>query len=258
MEFLYPNFERNSILKKELLNSVRDYSLEYFKVKYDKYTKGIISGFELKILDENLIEISKGIVKFENFIFIADKKAKIKYNHSNIFKSLKVILEKDTKIRDYDRYILSYRLDENLDLDINEIEICRFKLMEGFDLRDKHKSFEDIQTEFDTINYLNSTWAGIGREFINPYILKRFANEAMESDLTNIEDVVFCYTCLNGDNPLNIDLIERYLKNRQNLNIKDQLTKEEIFKYLSMTLSDIKNKRKVKVDYFKEDELLIL
>ena len=258
MEFLYPNFERYSILKKELLNSVRDYSLEYLKVKYDKYTKGIIIGFDLKVIEDNFIEISKGIAKFEDFIFIADKKAKIKYNQSNKFKSLKIVLEKDTKIRDYDRYILSYKLDEDLKLHTNEIEICRFKLMEGFDLRDNHKSFEDIQTEFDTINYLNSTWAGIEREWINPYILKRFANEAMDSNLENMEDIAFCYTCLNEEKPVDINLIERYLKNRQNLKDKTKLTKEEIFKYLSLTLSDIKNKRKEKTDYFKEDELLIL
>ena len=50
MDFLYPNFERHSILKKELLNSVRDYSVEYLKVKYEKYTKGIITGFEIKVI----------------------------------------------------------------------------------------------------------------------------------------------------------------------------------------------------------------
>ena len=130
--------------------------------------------------------------------------------------------------------------------------------MEGFDLRDNHKSFEDIQTEFDTINYLNSTWAGIEREWINPYILKRFANEAMDSNLENMEDIAFCYTCLNEEKPVDINLIERYLKNRQNLKDKTKLTKEEIFKYLSLTLSDIKNKRKEKTDYFRQDELLIL
>ena len=258
MEFLYPNFERHSILKKELLSSIRDYSIEYLKIKYEKYTKGIIKGFELKVLDENFIGISKGIVKFEEFIFIANKEAKIKYKPTNKFNSLKIVLEKNTRIRDYDRYILSFKLDENLDLDINEVEICRFKLMEGFDLRDIHKSFEDIQTEFDTINYLYSTWSGIEREYINPYILKTFANEAMENSLTNMEDIMFCYNCLNEDNPININIIEKYLKNRQNLKSKAQLTKDEIFKYLTLTLNDIKNKKKPKTDYFEEDKLLIL
>nr|WP_317357722.1 hypothetical protein [uncultured Tyzzerella sp.] len=258
MEFLYPNFERHSILKKELLSSIRDYSIEYLKVKYDKYTKGIITGFDLKIIDNNLIEISKGIVKFDDFVFIANKSAKIKYKPTNKFNSLKIVLEKDTKIKDYDKYILTFKLDENLDLDINQVEICRFKLMEGFDLRDKHKSFDDIQTEFDTINYLHSTWAGIEREYINPYILKVFANEAMESNITNMEDLLFCYTCLNGEDVINISLIEKYLKNRQNLKGKSYLTKEEIFKYLSITLNDIKNKKTNKKDYFDEDQLLIL
>ncbi|WP_250277264.1 hypothetical protein [[Clostridium] colinum] len=258
MEFLYPNFERHSILKKELLNSLRDYSIEYLQVKYDKYTKGIITGFDIKILEDKYIEISKGIAKFENFIYIADKKAKIKYSETNKFKSLKIILEKDTRIKDYDKYILSYKLDENLQLNENEIEICRFKLMEGFDLRDKHKSFDDIETEFDTINYLNSTWAGIERESINPYILKTFAKEAMQNKLINIEDIVFCYTCINEEKALNIELVEYYLKNRQSLKNKEKLTKVEIYKYLQLTLNDIKTKKTNKEDYFEDNKILIL
>ncbi len=257
MEYLYPNFERHSILKKELLNSVRDYSIEYLKVKYEKYTKGIITGFEIKVIENKYIEISKGIAKFEEFIYIADKEAKIKYSETNKYKSLKIILEKDTRIKDYDKYKLSYKLDENLELRENEIEICRFKLMEGFDLRDKHKSFEDIETEFDTINYVNATWSGKEREAISPYITKRFGKEAMESKLENMEDIVFCYMCINEEKPLNIELVERYIKNRQNIN-KEKLTKEEIFKYLAMILNDIKNKKVSKESYFEENKILIL
>ena len=257
MEFLYPNFERHSILKKELLNSVRDYSVEYLKVKYEKYTKGIITGFEIKVIEDKYIEISKGVAKFKDFIYIADKEAKIKYSETNKYKSLKIVLEKDTRIRDYDRYKLGYKLDENLQLNENEIEICRFKLMEGFDLRDKHKSFEDIETEFDTINYINATWAGKERESINPYITKRFGKEAMESKLENMEDIVFCYMCINEEKPLNIELVEQYIKNRQNLK-KEKLTKEEIFKYLAITLNDIKNKKVNKESYFEQDKILLL
>ncbi len=257
MEYLYPNFERHSILKKELLNSVRDYSIEYLKVKYEKYTKGVITGFEIKVIEDKYIEISKGIAKFEDFIYIADKKAKIKYTETNKYKSLKIILEKDTKIRDYDRYKLSYKLDENLQLNENEIEICRFKLMEGFDLRDKHKSFEDIETEFDTINYLNSTWAGKERESINPYIIKRFAKEAIKSKLENMEDIIFCYMCINEEKILNIELIEQYIKSRKNID-KEKLTKEEIYKYLLIILNDIKNKKINTKSYFEENKILLL
>lgn len=257
MDFLYPNFERHSILKKELLNSVRDYSVEYLKVKYEKYTKGIITGFEIKVIKDKYIEISKGIAKFEDFIYIADKKAKIKYSETNKYKSLKIVLEKDIRIRDYDRYKLSYKLDENLQLNKNEIEICRFKLMEGFDLRDKHKSFEDIETEFDTINYVNATWSGKERESINPYITKIFGREVMKSKLENMEDIVFCYMCINEEKPLNIELIEQYIKNRQNIK-KEVLTKEEIYKYLVITLNDIKNKRINKESYFEENKILLL
>lgn len=257
MEYLYPKFERHSILKKELLSSIRDYSAEYLKVKYDKYTKGIISGFDLKVVGEDTIEISKGIAKFEDFIYIADEKAKVKFKPENKLISLKVVLTKDTIIKDYDRYILEYKLDGDLKIYENQLEICRFKLMEGFKLRDKYKSFEDLQTEFDTINYLNATWAGIGKEAINPYILKKFAKEAMESKLEDMEDLVFCYTCLNGNEPINIDLVERYVKNRQGLS-KDTFTKEEVFKYLSLCLEDIKGKRKVKGDFFDEGNILVL
>ncbi|MDE6357170.1 MAG: hypothetical protein K2L15_01115, partial [Eubacteriales bacterium] len=254
MEFLYPKFERHSILKKELLSSIRDYGVEYLKVKYDNYTKGIISGFDLKVVGEDTIKISKGIAKFEEFIYIADEEAKVKFKAENKLVSLKVVLTKDTIVKDYDRYILEYKLDNDLNVYENQLEICRFKLMEGFKLRDKYKSFEDLQTEFDTINYLNATWAGIGKEAINPYILKRFAEEAMENKLEDMEDLVFCYTCLNGNETINIDLVERYIKNRQGLN-KGIFTKEEIFKYLVLCLEDIKGKRRAKSDFFDEGNI---
>lgn len=154
-----------------------------------------------------------------------------------------------------------YRENENLYIGVEKFvnyeNICRFKLMVGFDLRDKHKSFEDIETEFDTINYVNSTWAGKERESINLYITKRFVKEAMESKLENMEDIVFCYMCINEEKPLNIELIEQYIKNRQNIK-KEVLTKEEIYKYLAITLNDIKNKRVNKESYFEENKILLL
>ena len=44
MQNLYPLFERNRILKKELLWSLRDYSFSQIQLEYQEYGQGIIQG----------------------------------------------------------------------------------------------------------------------------------------------------------------------------------------------------------------------
>ncbi len=60
---------------------------------------------------------------------------------------------------------------------------------------ENNKNIENL-----VLQYKESNW-----EFI-----KRFVNEAMNSNLENMKDIAFYYACLNVDNSVDIDLIERY------------------------------------------------
>lgn len=45
---IYPLFERNRIMKKEYLWSLRDYSFGFMKVQYAEFSDGILTGCGLK------------------------------------------------------------------------------------------------------------------------------------------------------------------------------------------------------------------
>ena len=49
MEYIYPLFERNRILKKEHLWSLRDYPLAHMEMAYASYGDGLIQGCEVTV-----------------------------------------------------------------------------------------------------------------------------------------------------------------------------------------------------------------
>jgi len=69
----------------------------------------------------------------------------------------------------------------------------------GSRLRCDYTGFEDIQTEYDTVNLAHATWAGIERPGIALPILRQFAREALQCYLTEPWDVTFCGQCMSGE-----------------------------------------------------------
>lgn len=55
MQNLYPLFEQNRILKKELLWSLRDYSFAHVQLEYQEYGQGILRGCEIQVRDGKLV-----------------------------------------------------------------------------------------------------------------------------------------------------------------------------------------------------------
>ena len=53
MQNLYPLFERNRILKKELMWSLRDYSFTHIQLEYQAYADGMIKGCDLEVGTRN-------------------------------------------------------------------------------------------------------------------------------------------------------------------------------------------------------------
>ncbi len=51
---IYPLFERKHLLKKEMLDNLRDYPREIFNMLYQDYSDGILSGCRLEVRGESL------------------------------------------------------------------------------------------------------------------------------------------------------------------------------------------------------------
>ena len=214
-KIVYPMFERGRILKKELLLALRDYSFGFAKLQYDGLTDGIVAGCEISVNDRRLT-VGPGIVKFQKFIYIMTEPQNVFYEPNEQFVSVKIRFSTTAAAStDFVNYSGTIVLDEDIYLHENELEVCRFKLKRGSRLRNDYTGFDDIQTEYDTVNLADTTWAGIERPGVHGFILKSFAKEALACHLTDAWDVTFCSQCMNGD-LVHRSIIEAYVSNKLN------------------------------------------
>jgi len=158
MQNLYPLFERNRILKKEMLWSLRDYSFAHIQIEYQEYGQGIIRGCDIRV-DGDELAVGPGILKYGRFICLMMEEEKVPYHAADRMQYLKLRIDADSLSPDY----IAYRMELASDLDEkkkeNEFELCRFHLRSGARLRDHYKDFSDMGTEYDTVNLIHADWA---------------------------------------------------------------------------------------------------
>lgn len=261
IENKYPIFERGRILKIEMLEHLRDFPLDIFNIFLKDYSNGILKGFDIKIEDNNII-LSSGIIVFDKKIYHSKQRVVIRYkdgeDNRNLDKlmilKIKFLEEKDSKdfkIKDTKIYI---------DQDVktkDEIEICRFKLKNEARLRMDHEDFEDLDTEYNTVNLINTTYSNMEQNTIHPYIIKFFHEEMLRYDIQNPLDLNFCLNASNNE-LLKRRYIINYLKIRLNLDNDMNFDNKNIYNFLLQILNTTKGigKKSSNANYFNKKILI--
>ena len=78
MQNLYPLFERNRILKKELLWALRDYSFSHVGLEYQRYGEGILQGCDIRIEGREIV-VEPGMIKYGDYVFLLTEAERISY-----------------------------------------------------------------------------------------------------------------------------------------------------------------------------------
>ena len=143
---------------------------------YADHTDGLLKGCEIHAEDGRLV-IGKGMLKFHDFIYLMMEEERVDYQPKNRWQMLKAEFSEDETNLDYKAYCVRFFLDEELELGENQMEMCRFYLREGSALRDSYKNFADMSTEYDTVNLICATVAGIGEKTLHPVVVKQFGEE---------------------------------------------------------------------------------
>lgn len=239
MEHIYPAFERGRIMKKELLWALRDYSYSALQLQYQNYPSGIISGCKIRI-EDNTLCIAPGIIKCQDFIFLFTEETRVSYTATEKYISLKFRIEAKEILTDYTGYKSTFLLDEHLECEPNEIEICRFKLKEGAILRTEYKDFYDIQTEYDTVNLANATWAAAGQNTLSKEVTDYFARKVMECENAENSDIQFAYFLLQSREAINYDILMDYIARKSGNDKKQFASTQEVFYKLEEILNSIR------------------
>lgn len=242
---IIPRFSKGRILKKEMLENLRDYPRNFFDIFYGDYSDGIICGADICISESTII-VKKGIVKHERFIYMLDNEFELPYYHTNKEAVIKIRFDEEESDGDYKRRNSKVLIDDNIELAKNELELGRFKLREGAILRSDYTDFYDFSTEYNTVNIINVEYAGIKKSTLSPRILDYFAKILLKSNLDNMFDIVFAMQCIN-ENTVERDLILYYISNRLEKDYKDY-SNMEIYKHLTSIVKEIGSGKKRNTD----------
>lgn len=257
MQNLYPLFERNRILKKELLWSLRDYSFSHVQLEYQEYGQGILRGCEIQVQGDELT-VGPGMIKYGQFICLMMEEERIYYRPCEQIQYLKVTIEVDERSPDCIVYQIGLSLDFIETKKKNQFELCRFNLRSGAKLRDQYKCFSDMETEYDTINLIHADWAALGGKAMSPNVIRYFAESVLKSESSQLEDRSFAYLCLSQAGTIPTTVLASYI-NRRTIGGLDQETENIVFyKAMCIVLREIeKGEQKIEKG-IKERHLILV
>lgn len=213
MENRYPLFAGGRILKKEALWDLRDYSYGGMQLYHMDYTDGIVRGCNVRV-DNDYLVVGKGILKYGNFLYLLQEEARVPFAAENRIVALKAVFIVKEGNPDYLSYQVDFLLDQDVERQENQIEICRFHLREGSVLRDTYKDFADMNTKYDTVNLLYATVSGCGQGRLHPRILLKYTEALQAKDVKDVDDMVFCYHVLQNSGSVERTVVEVYLRNK--------------------------------------------
>lgn len=222
MEIRVPVFAGRRILKKESLWDIRDYTYAGWQLYYAEYTDGLLKGCDIRAEDGQLV-IGKGMLKFHDFIYLMMEEERVDYQPKNRWQVLKAEFSEDETNLDYKAYRVRFFLDEEMELGENQIEMCRFYLREGSVLRDSYKNFADMSTEYDTVNLICATVAGIGEKTLHPVVVKQFGEELWNMEEKDQFDFGFCSLVWNTQGRVERKVIAAYLSNKMKKAVVDKI-----------------------------------
>jgi len=224
-------------LRKEILENMRDLTLMEQNARYSEYSDGILIGCGLVERSMN-IGVKSGLVKYAGRIYVSTGQDSLTYSPTDDWTVLKIRFGNEEKTRDFSYYSGELILDENTVQMPNEMELGRFKLKKGSSLRTKYTDFQDMETEYDTVNLINVPYAGIGESTLCPEILVNFAREAYPH-VTEPLDTAFCTACLAGSGIMSRESIHQYIWRRLG-NDTQEYGNKEMHRHLSYLLTEIK------------------
>lgn len=211
---IYPVFEAKRLLKKEMLENLRDYPRNLFAIQYRNYSDGILAGCDIKGTGAGLT-ILPGILCHSGVPYFLDKPYSVSCAAEGKQVYLKVHFWDKTMGVSGEEFLSQIIVDEQEAVGEQELELARYKLQPGAKLRSDYVDFYDYETEFDTVNRIHVPFAAPERPGIWPQLLKSFARELMHHNVTNPWDQVFCLSCLQLKETMSYETVAAYLNGRR-------------------------------------------
>lgn len=231
----YPVFEAKRLLKKEMLDNLRDFPRSLFNLQYQTYSDGILTGCDIKGSETGLT-ILPGVVLYKGVPYFLDKPYPVPYRAEGKLVYVKVHFWDKAVGAGGEEFFSQILVDEQEPDPEQELELARFKLQSGARLRSDYVDFYDHETEFDTVNRIHALYAAPDHPGIWPQICRSFAKELMKYPVANIWDGAFCLSCLQLTEAMPYEALRAYLNMRMGRD--SDYTNEQIYSALKRILRE--------------------
>lgn len=231
----YPVFEAKKLLKKEMLENLRDFPRNLFHLQYQNYSDGILAGCDLKGTETGLT-ILPGILCHRGVPYVLDKPYPISCKAEGKLVYVKVHFEDKAIGTGGEEFFSQVIMDEREPDAEQEMELARFKLQPGARLRSEYVDFYDYETEFDTVNRIHVPYAAPEHPSIWQQIFKSFAKEMMRHSVTNPWDHAFCLSALQLKEAMPYEAVRAYLNAR--LGQDKEYTNMQVYNVLKRILRE--------------------
>ena len=225
----YPLFEHKNLLKKDMLDELRDYPLRLSQMYFEEYGDGIIEGCGLS-WEKDVLYLGTGLIHYQGNIYRMEEPCPLECPPTDQMTYLKVRFATMDYKRGWRNGIGEILLNTD-PVETGEMELGRFRLQEGARLRTVYENFEDYQTEYDTVNRIHVPYAGTGGVGMWPQLLKVYAQELLETGTKDVHDVSFAMTVLAAEGKVSPECIRWYLL-RSGDEVRKELTNGEYYKKL--------------------------
>lgn len=234
----YPIFEHKNLLKKSMLDELRDYPLSLSRRLFAGYGDGILEGCGLR-WEKDVLYLDPGLLHYQGDIYRMEEPCLLVCTATDRLTYLKVrfdIVNGERGLRGGKGEILL----NTVPVEDEELELGRFRLQEGARLRTVYENFEDYQTEYDTVNRIYAPYAGPGGAGLWPQLLRVYVQELLETGTTDVYDVSFAMTVLAADGRVSPECIRWYLA-RSGDEVRKELSGGECYRKLLHILKLRKN-----------------
>lgn len=208
--YIYPIFEHKNLLKKDMLDELRDYPLLLSRMYLSEWGSGIIEGCGMH-WEQEVLCVEPGLIHFGGQIYRMEEPCLIDCPHTGERTCLKVRFSTMEYERGRRGGIGEILLDSAIP-GKDELELGRFLLQEGARLRTVYENFEDYQTEYDTVNRIHVPYAQTGGAGLWPQLLKTWALELLETETVDVYDVSFAMNVLGAEGRIAPSCVRWYVQ----------------------------------------------
>lgn len=221
-----PIFKSGNILTHEMLDSLKNQTMNVEEMSYLGYSDGVLKGCNITTAQGALI-VGKGIIIVKSKLYYNQNDVVLHIQPTNSMQVIVVRASEEEINLDFAVREVKIMVVAESNMMPGDIEICRFCLQAGAFLRSVYRDLRDMDTEYDTVCLKYAKWAAYEQSSISLAILRCFLQDARKFNNLTEEDKSFLSRIAATDGKtLNAEEINMYLSWKLQNEYKDRSTSE--------------------------------